>query len=49
MVPLLETFFGTPAVEYAVITFLCLQYPEIFIPLRQTLFSETVRSHSVPN
>jgi hypothetical protein len=27
----------------------CLQYPGIFIPLRQTLFLETVRSHSGPN
>jgi hypothetical protein len=27
----------------------CLQYPEIFVPLRQTLFLETARSHSEPN
>jgi len=26
-----------------------IQYTEIFIPLRQILFSETVRSHSEPN
>jgi hypothetical protein len=34
----------------AVVTFFgCLLYPEIFIPLRQTLFLETARSHSVLN
>jgi hypothetical protein len=27
----------------------CLQYPEIFIPLRLTLFLETARSHLEPN
>jgi hypothetical protein len=27
----------------------CLQYPEIFVPLRQTLFLETVRSHLEPD
>jgi hypothetical protein len=26
----------------------CLRYPEIFVPLRQTLFVETSRSHSEP-
>jgi len=26
----------------------CLQYPEIFVPLKQTLFLETARSHSEP-
>jgi hypothetical protein len=27
----------------------CLQYPEIFVPLRQTLFLETARGHLEPN
>jgi hypothetical protein len=29
--------------------FRCLHYPEIFVPLRQTLFLETARSHSELN
>jgi len=29
--------------------FRCLTSPETFVPLRQTLFSETTRSHSEPN
>jgi hypothetical protein len=33
----------------AVVTFLCLQCPEIFVTLRHTLFLETARSHSEPN
>jgi hypothetical protein len=34
----------------AVVTFfLCLHYPEIFVPLRRTLFSEISTSLSVPN
>jgi hypothetical protein len=41
--------FGNPVVEsfqcYCNISFGCLQYPEIFIPLRQNLFSETARGH----
>jgi hypothetical protein len=27
----------------------CLHYPEIFVPLRQTLFFETIRSNLEPN
>jgi hypothetical protein len=27
----------------------CLQYPEIFVPLRETLLLETARGHSEPN
>jgi len=27
----------------------CLQYPEIFTPLRQTLFLETAKNYSEPN
>jgi hypothetical protein len=45
MLQLLETFFKTPVVEYLSVPsshfFGCLQYPEIFITLRQTLFLET--------
>jgi hypothetical protein len=33
----------------AVVTFLCLQYTEIFVPSRQILFLETAKSHSEPN
>jgi len=33
----------------AIIIFLCHQYPEIFIPLSQTLFLERARGHSEPN
>jgi len=48
MLPLLETF------QYLLIwnsfsfSFGCLQYPEIFVTLKQTLFLETARSHSEP-
>jgi hypothetical protein len=44
--------FGTSVVEQLSVPpshfLVCLQYPEIFIPLRQTLFLETVRSYSKP-
>jgi hypothetical protein len=47
------TIFGTPVVEQHSLPwshiFGCLQYHEIFIPLRQTLFFETAGSHSEPN
>jgi hypothetical protein len=31
------------------ISFRCLQYPEIFVPIRQTFFLETAKSHMEPN
>jgi hypothetical protein len=35
---------------FSVVTFFeCLQYPEIFTPLRQTLLFDTLKSHSDPN
>jgi hypothetical protein len=44
-----RNIFGTPVVEQLSVPlshfFRCLQKPEIFIPLRQTLFLETVTSH----
>jgi hypothetical protein len=52
MLPLLETFqellFCGTAFHVMVTFFFfgCLQYPEIFIRLRQTLFLETATSHS---
>jgi hypothetical protein len=40
--------FGTPVVEYLSVPlshfFRCLQYPEIFIPLRQTIFGNSHKS-----
>jgi hypothetical protein len=54
MLPLLGSF-GTPVVKYLSVPFShffffgCLQYLDIFIPLWQTLFLETARSHSEPN
>jgi len=45
--------FGTPIVEHFSLPsshfFGCLQYPEIFITLRQNLFLERARSHLEPN
>jgi len=51
MLLLLETFLNSCCgTAFSVITFFeCLQYPEISIPLKQTLFLETVRSHMKPN
>jgi len=54
MLPLLETFWNFCCVKAlsAPVTFFFfayLQCPEIFIPLRQTLFFETARGHSEPN
>jgi hypothetical protein len=51
MLSMLETFLELLLWNsFSAVTFLvCLQYPEIFIPLKQTLFSETARSHSEPN
>jgi hypothetical protein len=52
MLPLLETFWNSccGTAFSAVITFFgCLQYPEIFVPLKQTLFLETATSHLEPN
>jgi hypothetical protein len=53
MLPLLERFveillYNCFQCHYHIF-FGCLQYPEIFVPLRQTLFLETARSHSEPN
>jgi hypothetical protein len=49
ILPLLET----PVVEWLSVPlphfFGCLQYPEVFIPLRQTSFLETTGSCSEPN
>jgi len=42
--------FGAPLMEQPSSHFFgCLQYREIFIPLRKSLFLETARSHSEPN
>jgi len=52
MLPLLETFLELllwNSLQYHCHFFGCLQYPEIFIPLRQTLFLEIARTHSEPN
>jgi hypothetical protein len=52
MLPLFETFLELglwKIFECLRHISLCVQYPEIFVPLRQTLFLETVRSHSGPN
>jgi hypothetical protein len=52
MLPLLETFWNSCCgMAFSVIvTFLWLiQYPETLVPLRQTSFLETARSHSEPN
>jgi len=47
MLPLMETFLELllwNSFQYRRHIF-CLQYPEIFAPLRQTLFLEIARSH----
>jgi hypothetical protein len=53
MLPLLEHFWksccGIDSITVITFFFGCIQYPEMFIPLRQTLFLETARSHSEPN
>jgi hypothetical protein len=53
MLPLLETFLelllrkSFQCRRHSL--FGCFQHSEIFVPLRQTLFLETARSHSEPN
>jgi len=53
MLPLLETFLEVLLWKdlqcHHDIRTGCLQYLEVFVPLRQTLFLETARSHSEPN